>query len=158
MSVPTAPVRQSRQTRKILLNLKCLFWCLHQLQTRYDLNLVLQSLERRAIHPEIADSNLGDNLTYLLDHLAPEDLPRLAEAIDGLPLSAGSTDIMDKHFEIGHYIQSLTDFGPIRSGTYGIISAVTPQLRGLFLVEGDSLIEAPFPPESTQTIFGTYVI
>ena len=151
-------VHRAQRTRKILLNLKCLFWCLHQMQTRYDLNLVLQSLERRSVHREISDSNLGDNVAFLIDHFELGDLQRLSAAIQHLPESISTMDIEEKHFEIGHYIQSLEDFGPIKAETYGVISRISPQLRGLFLLDGEHLIDTPIPPASTQTIFGTYIV
>jgi hypothetical protein len=55
-------------------------------------------------------------------------------------------------------VQSLNDFGPIPAGTYGIISSVTPQLRGLFYVDGGHLIEVPFAPSDIRVIFGTYIV
>jgi hypothetical protein len=144
--------------RQMLLHLKCLIWCLHQMQTRYDLNLVLYSIERRAVHPEIRDSNLGDNLSFLLEHLEPADLDRLSAALHRLPLTTGSLDTGDLHFEIGHYIQAVRDFGPIRRGDYGVIARISPQLRGLFYLDGAHLIEAPFESADVRTIFGTYII
>lgn len=147
-----------QQRRKVLLHLKCLFWCLNQMQTCYNVNLVLYSLEHHSIHPEIVDSNLGDNLKFLLEHLDYEDLNRVGGAMHHLAQSIGSMDMGDKHFEMGHYVQSLNDFGPIASGTYGVISSVTPQLRGLFYVDGGHLIEVPFAPSDIRVIFGTYIV
>ncbi len=144
--------------RKLLLHLKCLFWCLHQMQTRYDLHLVFHSLERHQIHPEIADSNLGDNLAFLMEHLQDPDLKVLAVALRDLSESIAVVDIAGKHFEIAHYLQSLEPFGPIQPGTYGIISRISPQLHGLFVTDGNHLIETPFPPAVVQTIFGTYIV
>jgi hypothetical protein len=130
------------------------------MQTRYDLNLVLYSLERRDLHPDIRDSNLGDNVAFLMEHLENEDLARACGAMSRIPDSAGSLDVGEKHLEIGHYIQAARDFGPIRAGTYGVISAISPCPHGLFLVKGvDSLLmEAQFDPRDVSTIFGTYVI
>lgn len=157
--VPTAEVADACQyRRRLLLNLKCLVWCLHQMQMRYDLNLALYSLERRSVHPEIADSNLGDNLAFLLEHLEPEDLGRIQHAIGGVHQTLGSLDVDDMHFELGHYVQATHDFGPIPANTYGIISTITPQLRGLFYIEGAHLIEVPFGPVDVRTIFGTYIV
>lgn len=147
-----------QQRRKLLLNLKCLFWCLNQMQTRYDLNLVLYSLEHMLIHPEVRDSNLGDNLAYLIEHLPPEDLARVAGAMEHLPESEGQVELGDKSFCLGHYIQALTDFGPIAEGSYGIIATVTPKLRGLFLVDGERLHESQFEPDQVRVIFGTYIV
>jgi hypothetical protein len=146
------------QRRKLLLHLKCLFWCLNQMQTRYNVNLVLHSLEHESIHPEIIDSNLGDNLRYLKDNLDPEDLERIGGSMRHLSQSMVALDMDEKHFEVGHYIQSLNDFGPITAGTYGVIAAVTPQLRGLFYLDGGHLIEAPFAPSDVRVIFGTYLV
>lgn len=151
-------VQPVQQRRKVLHHLKCLFWCLNQMQTRYNVNLVLYSLEHLAIHPEIADSNLGDNVRYLLDHLDGEDLSRLSGAMRNMAQSIGAMDIDDKHFEMGHYIQSLEDFGPITAGTYGVISSVTPQLRGLFYIEGGHLMEVPYAPSDIRVIYGTYIV
>lgn len=150
-------VQQAQQRRKMLHHLKCLFWCLNQMQPRYNVNLVLYSLEHLAVHPEIADSNLGDNVRYLLDNLEYEDLSRLGMALRHLVESAGSIDMDDKHFEVGHYIQALEDFGPITAGAYGITAAITPQLRGLFYLEGH-LMEAPFAPADVRVIYGTYIV
>lgn len=151
-------VEAVRQRRKLLLHLKCLFWCLNQMQTRYDLNLVLYSLEHRTAHPEILDSNLGDNVSFLLEHLEPEDLGRMAEAMRHLPDSLDQVEYADKQFILGHYVQALCDFGPITEGTYGIISTLVPTLHGLFLVEGGHLFESPFEPDDVRVIFGTYVV
>jgi hypothetical protein len=128
------------------------------MQTRYNVNLVLYSLEHLAVHDEIADSNLGDNVRYLLDHVEPEDLGRLSGAMGHLSQSIAAMDIDDKHFEVGHYIQSLEDFGPITAGTYGVIASVTPQLRGLFYLQGGRLMEVPFAPSDVRVIFGTYIV
>lgn len=146
------------QRRKLLLHLKCLFWCLNQMQTRYNVNLVLYSLDHETIHPEIVDSNLGDNLRYLKDNLEPEDLERISGAMGHLAQSTVAVDMGEIHFEVGHYIQSLNDFGPITADTYGVIASVTPQLRGLFYLEGGHLIEAPFAPSDIRVIFGTYIV
>lgn len=160
MMVQTCPMlaQTVQHRRKLLHHLKCLFWCLNQMQTRYNVNLVLYSLERQSIHPEIFDSNLGDNLKYLMENLEPEDLDRMGGAMRHLSESIGSLDMADKHFEMGHYVQSLEDFGPITAGSYGIISSITPQLRGLFYLEGGHLIEAPFAPSDVRVIFGTYIV
>jgi hypothetical protein len=147
------------QVRCLLLHLKCLVWCLHQMKTRYDLNLVLYSLEHGSLHPGIRDSNLGDNVSFLLQHLDGQDVARIADAVAHLPESVAMVDVDDKHLEIGHYIQSTRDFGPIKASNYGIISAISPRPHGLFLLEGGThLIEAPFEPDDVRTIFGTYVI
>ena len=151
-------VQTVQQRRKLLLHLKCMFWCLNQMCTRYNVNLVLYSLEHGSIHPEILDSNLGDNLKYLMEHLEAEDLARVGAAMRHLARSIGSIDVDEKHFEMGHYIQSLGDFGPITAGTYGIISSITPQLHGLFYLEGGHLIEVPFAPSDIRVIFGTYIV
>src|SRR5262245_26337418 len=135
MLTQSGPERLHDQ-RKILLNLKCLFWCLHELRQNYNLNLALHSLERRTIHPDIANSHLGDNLEFLLDTFPSEDLEHLQHALSLMNDSKASIDIDYKHFEIGHYVQAITDFGPIAEGSYGIICAITPQLRGLFYLEG----------------------
>jgi hypothetical protein len=148
-----------QQRRRLLLHLKCLVWCLHQMQVRYDLNLVLYSLEHRSIHSEIANSNLGDNLTYLLEHLESGDCERLSHALGNITETVGSLDVGDKHFEMGHYLQALNDFGPVPAGAYGIISNITPQLRGLFFVDRTGqLIERTFSPADIRTIFGTYIV
>lgn len=151
-------VHTVQQRRKVLHHLKCLFWCLNQLQTRYNINLVLYSLEHLSVHAEIADSNLGDNVRYLLDHLESEDLSRLSGAMRNMGQSIGAMAIDDKQFEMGHYVQSLDDFGPITAGTYGIISSITPQLRGLFYLEGGHLMEVPFAPSDIRIIYGTYIV
>ncbi|MCE5229831.1 hypothetical protein LLG95_09575 [bacterium] len=146
------------QRRKILHHLKALVWCLHQMQTRYDLNLVMYSLDHHEIHPEIRDSNLGDNLAYLIDHLEPEDQTRLSETVRRLPESIGSMDIMDNHFEVGHYLQAKRRFGPVAEGHYGIIASITPQLRGLFYLEDGHIANVPFDPSAVRCIFGTYIV
>jgi hypothetical protein len=156
--IRTLPADAVSQRRILLLHLKCLLWCLHQMQPRYNLNVVLYSIEHGDLHPEVRDSNLGDNLAYLLAHLDPEDLGRLGESVADLGRSVGSMDIGDKHFEMGHYIQALNDFGPITAGSYGVITAITPQLRGLFHFDGDHLYEAPFAPSDVRVIFGTYIV
>lgn len=142
-----------------MLHLKCLVWCLHQVTQRYDRNLVLYSLEHKRVHPEIADSNLGDNVAYILTHLPAEDLPTVARVIQGLNDSVAEQDISEKHFSIGHYLQAQADFGPVKAGSYGIISAITPQLRGLFYLDDDGhVVETAFGPSNVGVIFGTYIV
>jgi hypothetical protein len=161
MAVPM-PMTQSitpDKQRRLLLHLKCLFWCLHQMQTRYDLNLVLYSLEHQHIHPEIENSNLGDNVKYVLKHLETEDLLCLSDAMSHLPDSVGSQDILEKHLEMGHYVQTLRSFNQIRDESYGIITSITPpQLRGLFYTCDGHLVESPFAPSDVRVILGTYVV
>lgn len=159
LTPPQAPPRL-QQERRLLLHLKCLVWCLHQMQTRYDLNLVLYSLERGALHPDLRDSNLGDNVAYLLERLEEEDITRVRDAIARLPGSEASLALAETRLDIGHYVQAARDFGAIRSGTYGVISAVSPRPHGLFLVDGleNHLIESPFDPADVRTIFGTYIV
>jgi hypothetical protein len=128
------------------------------MQPHYNLNLVLYSIEHGELHPEISDSNLGDNLSFLIDHLEPESLSRLGEAMDDLGHSIAAMDLGDKHFEMGHYIQALNNFGPITKGAYGVISAITPQLRGLFYFDGGHLYGTPFAPSDVRVIFGTYIV
>jgi hypothetical protein len=147
-----------RQRRKMLLHLKCLFWCLNQMQTRYDLNLVLYSLEHQQVHLEILDSNLGDNVEFLIENFEREDLSRLARSMRHLPDNLGEVEYADKKFIMGHYIQAIEDFGPITAGTYGIISSLLPNLQGLFLVDGDHLFQTPFQPNDVRIIFGTYIV
>lgn len=146
------------ERKKLLLHLKCLLWCLHQMQTRYDLNLVLYSLEHFRIHSEIRDSNLGDNLNYILSYIDPEDALRLGDALRHLPESIGSLDMGEQHYEVGHYIQSLDDFGTITAGAYGVITAITPQFRGLFYLDGGHLMQSEFAPSDVRVIFGTYIV
>ena len=129
------------------------------MQTRYDLNLVISSLERQSVHPEISDSNLGDNVHYLLEHVGdPVDLGRIGEALEKLPSTIGSLDLDDKHFEIGHYVQAIHGFEQIQAGSYGVISCITPRMRGLFWVGEGQMVESPFDPDDIRVIFGTYII
>ena len=144
--------------KRLLLHLKCLFWCLHEMQVQYDLNLAIYSLERHTLHPALADSNLGDNLAFLIEHLGEGDLARVRSAVSHVRESIGSRDIANKHFELGHYIQSTHSSGPVAAGSYGVIVAISPQLRGLFCLEGGHLIESSFEPSGVRTIFGTYIV
>jgi len=144
--------------RRILLNLKCLFWCLHELRQNYNLNLALHSLERRNIHPDIANSHLGDNLEFLLSTFTHDDIEHIQDALRLMSESRASVDIEHKHFEIGHYIQALTDFGPIAEDSYGIICSITPQLRGLFYLDGGLVMLSSFAPSNVRIIFGTYIL
>lgn len=148
----------SRDQRRVLLHLKSLFWCLHEMGGHYNLNLALHSLDRRALHPDVANSHLGDNLEYLLSVFGEGDTARLQDALRRMTDSKAGVDIDGKHFEIGHYIQALEDFGPIVEGAYGIICSVSPRLNGLFLLDGPHLLQTPFAPSNVRTIFGTYAI
>lgn len=155
--MPTTPMQAGQQRRQVLLNLKCLFWCLENMGRRYDLNLVKHSLELNYLHRDLEDSNLGDNLQFLMEHLEEPDRHRILEALESMEKSRPSIDVGEKHFEIGHYLQTEYDFGPIAAGSYGIICSVTPQLRGLFYFDGPHLMECAFAPSNVRTIFGTYI-
>ena len=156
-AIPTAPIQTDRQRRRVLLNLKGLFWCLHQMRQNYNLNLVVHSLERGYVHADIADSNMGDNIKFLLETFEPEDLERIQSALSRILESKASVDVGEKHFEIGHYMQADRSFGPIAEDSCGIICSVTPQLRGLFYLEGGRLMESAFAPSDVRVIFGTYI-
>lgn len=159
MSVmPTMPPPPAGQLqRHSLLNLKCLFWCVHQMGQQYNLNLVLHSLERGYLHPELADSHLGDNLGFLLETFGPDDLEAICTALGTMNASRESIDVGEKHFEVGHYLQSLDGFGAIAEESFGIICSVTPELRGIFYLDGGHLMESPFAPSDVRVIFGTYI-
>ena len=158
MSVtPTTPTQPRQLRRQVLLNLKCLFWCLHELGQQYSLNLVLHSLERGYLHPDLADSHLGDNLEFLTTTFSGKDIERITHALGSMGRSRTSIDVGEKHFEVGHYVQAMSGFGPIAEGSYGIICAVTPELRGLFYIEDTDLMESAFAPSDARVIFGTYI-
>ncbi len=158
MSATSTSAREfGQKQRKTLLNLKCLFWCLHERRQSYNLNLVLHSLERRAVHADIANSHLGDNLEFLLRNFGDEDVEKIQSALREMARSRSSVDVGEKHFEIGHYVQADYEFGPIAEGSCGIICATTPQLRGLFCLDDAHLMEAPFAPSDARLIFGTFI-
>jgi hypothetical protein len=92
-----------------------------------------------------------------MEHLEDGDRHRILEALDSMTKSRPAIDVGEKHFEIGHYVQTEYDFGPIAAGSYGIICSVTPQLRGLFYFDGPHLMECAFAPSNVRTIFGTYI-
>ena len=118
---------------------------------------MLHSLEQRRLHADIVGSHLGDNLEYLMETFAAEDIGKIQEALVYLSQSEASIDVGEKHFEVGHYVQALGSFGPIVEGSCGIICSVTPELRGVFYLEGGHLMEASFAPSDVRVIFGTYV-
>lgn len=155
-AVPKAPIAAGQLRRQVLLHMKCLFWCLHEHGRRYNQNLAMHSLDRRRLHPDVADSHLGDNLQFLIDHIEAEGLTRIQDAIGRVGDSRAAMDIGAMHFEIGHYVQAVKSFGPIAEGAQGIISSVTPELRGLFLLEGSHVMESAFAPSDVRVIFGTY--
>ncbi|MBI3735835.1 hypothetical protein HY256_04900 [Candidatus Sumerlaeota bacterium] len=148
----------SQEQRQVLLNLKCLFWCLHEMRQHYNLNLALHSIERRVVHPDLANSHLGDILEFLLHTFSEDELERIQASLILMSESKSAVDVDDKHFEIGHYVQAVDDFGPIAEGAYGIICSVTPQLRGLFYLEEGHLMESAFAPSDARVIFGTYIL
>lgn len=143
--------------RKVLLNLKCLFWCIHELRQQYNLNLTLHTLEQGRLHPDLVDSHLGDNLSFLMETFEGDDLARLRHGLERITESRASIDVGDKHFEVGHYVQATGSFGPIAEESYGVICSVTPELRGLFYLEGGHLMESAFAPSDVRVIFGTHV-
>lgn len=156
--MPLLPPPSAGQVqRQVLLNLKCLFWCVHQMGQQYNLNLVMHSLERRILHPELANSHLGDNIAFLLENVSEEDTEAVSDALAAMRASRAAIDIDDKHFEVGHYVQAIESFGPIAEESYGIICSVTPDMRGLFYLEGGHLMEAEFAPSDVRVIFGTYI-
>jgi hypothetical protein len=155
--MPTTPMQAGQQRRQVLLNLKCLFWCLENMGRQYDLNLVKHSLELNYLHRDLEDSNLGDNLQFLMEHLSEPDRIHILESLDRMAASRPSIDVGEKHFEVGHYVQAEYDFGPIADGSYGIITSVTPELRGLFYFDGPHLMESVFAPSNVRIIFGTYI-
>lgn len=158
--MPMTPLRPGNavlKRRSALLHLKSLFWCLHQLSRQYNANLVEHSLIRRSLHPDLEGSNLGDNLQYLIETFDEVDLHHILQALHYQAESRAAMDVSEKHFEIGHYVQGETSFGPIAEGSYGIICSITPQLRGLFYLDGESLMTYAFAPSDVRVIFGTYI-
>ena len=112
-ALPTMSAEPGQSQRQVLLNMKCLLWCLLQMSRQYSTNLALHSLEAGELHADIQDSNLGDNLQFLIDTFGRADRDRIIDALGPMAGSQASVDIGGKHFEVGHYVQALKSFGPI---------------------------------------------
>jgi hypothetical protein len=144
--------------RKLLLHVKSLVWCLNKAQQHYNLGLITVSLESGKVIDVLRDTNLGDNLAYLLSTLTDRrDIETLIGCLRRVPDSAAARHINDMHYEVGHYLQTLEDVDNVPRGSYGIISFLGGKIKGLFYVENKGLVETVISPSSVKIIYGTIV-
>jgi hypothetical protein len=144
--------------RKLLLHIKSLVWCLNKAQQQYNVTLMTASLENGSVIDALRDTNLGDNLAYLLSTLPPgRDIQTLIGCLRQVPASAPAHHIGEMHYEVGHYLQTLENVNNVPKGSYGIISFLGDQTKGLFYVEKKGLVETLITWPSVKVIYGTRI-
>ncbi len=144
--------------RKLLLHIKSLVWCLNKAQQHYNLTLITASLENGRVIDALRDTNLGDNLAYLLSTLTDRrDIQTLIGCLQRVPASTSARQIDDMHYEVGHYLQTLEDVDDVPGGSYGIISFLGGKLKGLFYVENKGLVETVISTSNVRVIYGTRI-
>lgn len=144
--------------RKLLLHMKSLVWCLNKAQQHYNLTLITASLENGTVIDALRDTNLGDNLAYLLSALTDRrDIQTLIGCLKRVPASSPARQINDMHYEVGHYLQTLEDVNNVPKGSYGIISFLGDRIKGLFYVENTGLVETVISTSNVRVIYGTRV-
>jgi hypothetical protein len=159
------------ELQRVLLHIKSLVWCLSKASQRYNLSLIVACLSERRVLDPLRNTNLGDNLTYLLSALKhPQDLQVLVSCLQELPKSQSQLRMEKQQYEIGHYLEALEDLTPpcagvpVPKGSYGIISWLKEpavplgrHIRGLFYVEESGLIETIIEPQQVRVIYGTMI-
>jgi hypothetical protein len=144
--------------QKILLHIKSLLWCSTKAGQQYNLGLITASLSEGRVLESLQNTNLGDNLAFILSILKrPKDRRTLIACLEALPKSSCQVEVGREKYEIGHYLQALEDLASVPKGSYGLISRLNKRIRGLFYVEGSGLIETTIKPEQVRVIYGTTI-
>ncbi len=150
--------------RDLLLHLKSLIWCLNKDRKRYNLRLILDSLNARHVPESIQSAPLGQNLNYLIQNLAPQgSLQTLVHSLHRIRKSDVKSEGALGDLELGHYLKTKRAVEEIPPGSYGVVSFLgnvidgLNVINGLFYVEGRGLMEKTISPEQVDVIFGTTI-
>lgn len=160
--------KELNEIAKFLLHIKALIWCLGKASERYNLVTIEEALRQRKIPLSLMHSTVGQNLSFILRFLPVEAevetlIRALETAVDDIQLRGGQKPEI-KHplgtivCEVGHYLQALEDIsGGVPQGTYGVLCALSNNLKGLFYVQAQGLKLVEFSPEKVRFIFGTTI-
>lgn len=123
-----------KNLNKLFWHIKCLVRCLRWDCEKYDIGLIVSSLEKRNVSPDIADSPLGKNIKYILENLADGDIKTLLKSLkDVSPRKAVLAKALREQDEVGNYVKAVKGAKSVPPESYGIIFKKTDKLFGLFL-------------------------
>ena len=144
--------------RDLLLHLKSLIWCLNKDRERYNLRLILDSLNARHVPESVQSAHLGQNLNYLIQSLASQgSLQTLVHSLRRIRKSEVESAGALGDIELGHYLKTKKAMEDIPRGSYGVVSFLGKAIHGLFYVEGRGLVERTVNPNQVDVIFGTTI-
>ncbi|MBN1903288.1 hypothetical protein JW926_18355 [Candidatus Sumerlaeota bacterium] len=142
-----------------MLNLKSLIWCLSKDRHRYNLRLVLDSIYAKHIPVSIQGTPLGRNLTYLIHEMSCcEGLYVLLNTLKKLPGSEIRINTPIGELELGHYLKTRENIGFVPKDSYGVVSFLGSEMRGLFYDEKQGMIEASFRRDQVEVHYGTSIL
>ena len=145
--------------RDLMLHLKSLLWCLAKDSKRYNLNLIMDSLNSRQVPESIQRTPLGRNLLFLIDELACcGGFPDVLSALKKIPKCECSIDTLMGPIEMGQYLVTIKKIEQLPVGSYGVISFISKdRLMGLFYSEGAGIVEKKFKMDQIKIIKGTLI-
>ena len=144
--------------RKFFLNLKTLIWCLNRASTKYHLPMVIEALERRAIPKALEETNLGDNIAYLLEVLdTRREIKDLIEALRHSSASLPCLDCSGEHLELPHYLRAARPLGEaVPPGTFGLAINLQPDhLEALFYCSDKGFTPISIKLDDVELLYGT---
>lgn len=145
--------------RDLMLHLKSLLWCLSKDSKRYNLNLIMDSLNSRQVPESIQRTPLGRNLIFLIDELTCcGGFPSLLSALRKIPQSECCIDTPLGQIEMGQYLTNIENIEDLPAGCYGVASFTSKDcLMGLFYCEGAGIVEKKFNLAQIKLIEGTLI-
>jgi len=144
--------------RDLFLHLKSLIWCLNKNGDRYNLKMILDSLNARHIPESIQMTPLGRNLTYLIHELSTRGgVQPLLKTLRKIRSSETGQKTPEGEIELGQYLQTTRDLDELPPGTFGVISFLGPIMRGLFYLEDRGLVEKPVTLSQVRVLPGTTI-
>jgi hypothetical protein len=144
--------------KDLMLHLKSLVWCLASHKHRYNLRLVLDSLNARHVPESIQGTTLGQNLNYLIFELNNRgELHGLLITLQKIEKSKSSINKGTVVLELGQYIRAEVAFNGIPKGSFGVISFIDTEVFGLFYIEGKGLVERIIKMKLIKIIRGTFI-
>jgi len=147
-----------KDVKRFLLHIKALVWCLHRVCQKYNLTTVIESLKEGKIHPSLVDTNLGENIKYIIDNIENEnDIQKLIQYLNDVPKhKVGLSNLLKNDDEVGYYIKSLEQIGDVPPGCFGVVMKSNSNLEVIFYLDKEGLIKKIVKPDQIELIPGTY--
>jgi len=144
--------------RDLMLHLKSLLWCLNKDRERYNLRVILDSLNARHVPVSIQGTPLGNNLNFLIYELnARGGIDPLLDVLQNISTSNQKLARDCVEIEVGQYLKTLKPIEDVPAGSCGVICFLGKTIQGLFYVENLGLRKKDIILDQVKVIYGTFI-